>query len=189
MARSTDYPRQRVVRLALGVSLLALGAIALAGCGGSSRAPTTATPAAIATATSTRLPASPTNSATSSQATSMTITATNVVGDGNSVTFTCDALADGATLALPASLTCHVSGLDAAEMAQLRAQVTVEGVVPAIVLELEFDSSGQTLTLPDDKRLTGLRTLRFELAGPDGQPITDPGASFTVRDVTLTGSR
>jgi hypothetical protein len=119
----------------------------------------------------------------------MTTTATNVVGDGNSVTFTCDALADGATLALPATLTCQVRGLTAAETAQLRAQVTVEKVVPAIVLELEFDSSGQTLTLPNDKRLTGLRTLRFELVGLEGQPIADPGASFTVHDVTLTGSR
>jgi hypothetical protein len=105
------------------------------------------------------------------------------------VTFTCDALTDGATLALPATVRCHLSGVDAKDMAQLRVQLTVDETDPATVLVFAFDAGAQSLTLPDDKRLTGRRTLKFELVGTAGQPIADPGASFTVRDVTLTGSR
>ena len=179
-------------RHAARISLVALVTLGLVNCGTTTnRAGTPEAMASVSTAGATHAPASPTTATASSplaqQPTSATVTAADA--QAATVSFACDALVDGATLALPASVLCHITGFAPDDLTHVRVQLTADNVGPASILQLAFGADGQTLTLPDDKRLTGRRNLVFELVGADGSLIASPGARLVVHDVTLTGRR
>jgi hypothetical protein len=91
-------------------------------------------------------------------------------------------LADGATLQLPAVVHYTVTGFRVAPGA---------GKVVAYNggQQIAADSGTGTITLPDDKMLTGVRDLSFALVPADGAPLTNREARTTVYDVLLAGRR
>jgi len=91
-------------------------------------------------------------------------------------------LADGATLQLPAVVQYRVTGFRVAPGA---------GQVVAYDAgrQIATDSGTGSITLPDDKTLTGVRDLTFTLAAAGGAPLTNREAHATVYDVLLAGRR
>jgi hypothetical protein len=64
----------------------------------------------------------------------------------------------------------------------------MEGIVDPILSEAPLKTQSGTVLL-GDKRFTGHRDLRFELAGPDHAPLDHPGAVVIVRDISIAGGR
>ena len=93
-------------------------------------------------------------------------------------------VADGATLHLPAVVHFAVTGFKVA--AGAGTVVADSGTTP---IALQPGPDGQSVTLPDDKMLTGRRDLTFSLASANGQPLSNVEATARVYRVLLAGRR
>ncbi len=89
-------------------------------------------------------------------------------------------LGDGATLRLPASIPAVVTGFTGRIVLLAGGRVYDLGAA---------SRTARTITLPDDKVLTGRHDLTFVLARPGGARLTAREAQATVYDALLVGRR
>jgi hypothetical protein len=91
---------------------------------------------------------------------------------------------DGATLQLPAVVHFAVTGYRVAPGAG-----KVLAYSGGQMISVEQGPDASSVTLPDDKMLTGRRNLTFALADSSGQPLTNVESRVQVYSVTLAGRR
>jgi hypothetical protein len=93
-------------------------------------------------------------------------------------------VADGTTLQLPAVVHFAVTGYRVAPGAG-----KVLAYSGGQMISVEQGSDGSSVTLPDDKMLTGRRDLTFALADATGQPLANVESHVQVYRVLLAGRR
>jgi hypothetical protein len=96
---------------------------------------------------------------------------------------------DGQTITLPTEITYEVSGIEVGGSSGVHLHVVVEGVEDGFHVEVPLDKESRIAKLPADKRLTGRRDLTFQLARPDHTPLENTEARYTVRNLTIEGTR
>lgn len=169
------------MRKVISIGLVTVSAVGIAACGERAESPTN-----LATYMAQGGPSEPT---TTPLETTTTPTPAVILVESQTVpTLRILYPRDGDSMALPAEIEYEVVGFDlAASGGHLHAYL--EGIADEHIVEIPLQAQSGVAVFPDDKLVTGRRSLTFELVRSDHTPLGNPEARVTVRDVVIIGRR
>lgn len=94
----------------------------------------------------------------------------------------------GDTVAAPFTVRYSISGIDTATLAQLNIRMTI-GNPAFYTISLPISGSQGSVTVPDDKMISGYRDLVFSLVRVDQAPVAGSPAAVVVSGITISGRR